>query len=69
VRSHYWWKGKIEKAKESLLICKTRSGLEEKIIKLVKENHSYEMPCINFLPIEKGNPDYLSWITEETSNI
>jgi len=32
----------------------------------VKELHSYEVPCIVSLPIEKGNPDYLKWIKEST---
>ena len=66
IESSYWWKGKIESHAESLLIGKTRKGLEGKIMALVKKHHSYSVPCVNFLPILKGNPDYLAWLGRET---
>jgi periplasmic divalent cation tolerance protein len=66
VESLYWWKGRIAKESEVLLVCKTRRGLEEKIIQRVKRHHSYSVPCVNFLPIRKGNPDFLKWIDIET---
>ncbi len=68
IESLFWWKGKIANSKEALLLCKTRRGLEDKIIKTVKKHHSYSVPCINFLPVEKGNPDFLRWIDKETRN-
>mgnify|MGYP001610399562 CR=1 FL=1 len=68
IESSYWWKGKIAKEMEALLLCKTRRGLEDKIIAAVKKYHSYRVPCINFLAIEKGNPDFLKWIEKETRN-
>ena len=38
----------------------------KKIIEEVKKVHSYQVPCINFMPIEDGNKDFLKWIDEET---
>lgn len=64
VDSHFLWKGKIEKANESLLIIKTKKLYLEKVTKLVKELHSYEVPEIIALPIMGGNEDYLKWISE-----
>ena len=62
VTSTYWWKGKIEQARENLLIVKT-SGLKLKgLIAEVKKIHSYTVPEIIALPIAKGNRDYLKWI-------
>lgn len=66
IESSYWQKGKVINDSEALLICKTRRGLEDKIISSVKKNHSYSVPCVNFLPIEKGNPDFLKWVDKET---
>jgi periplasmic divalent cation tolerance protein len=66
IESFYWWKGKIVKDSEALLIGKTRNGLEDKILKAVKKHHSYTVPCVNFLPIAKGNPDYFKWLESET---
>ncbi len=66
VHSRFWWQGKIDSADEALLIVKTKAALLDEIIKLVKENHSYEVPEIVALPIVCGNPDYLKWLDDET---
>jgi periplasmic divalent cation tolerance protein len=65
VSTLYRWQGKIESGNESLMIVKTKSSHLGDIIALVKENHSYEVPEIIALPIEGGNPDYLTWLGEE----
>ena len=64
ILSRYWWQGKIETAKESLLIVKTKKSVLKQLIKKVRAIHSYTVPEIIALPIEDGNPDYLNWITE-----
>ncbi|MCX5781185.1 MAG: divalent-cation tolerance protein CutA [Elusimicrobia bacterium] len=66
VSSRYWWKGKIQKSNEIMLIMKSRKRLFKKIISEVKKNHSYEVPEIIALPIIAGNPEYLEWIKEST---
>jgi len=64
VNSLYWWKGKIERDKESLLIVKTSAERFRKLVEKVKEIHPYTVPEIIALPIIGGNPDYLNWIDE-----
>ncbi|MCE5299421.1 MAG: divalent-cation tolerance protein CutA [Spirochaetia bacterium] len=66
VRSTYWWKGKVEKAGEILLVMKTKTSLMDKLIKTVKSLHPYEVPEIIALPIVKGGADYMKWIGKET---
>ena len=66
IDSIYRWKGKIEKAREALLIVKTKKSLAGKIIKKVKSMHSYECPEIIFSPIEGGSKDYLEWLAQST---
>ena len=66
VHSRFWWQGKIDSADEALLVVKTKAALLDEIIKLVKENHSYEVPEIVALPIVGGNRDYLKWIDNQT---
>ena len=66
ISSVYWWKGKMERESECLLIAKSRGELVERLTARVKEMHSYSVPEIIALPIEAGNPDYLMWIAEET---
>ncbi|MCJ7516186.1 MAG: divalent-cation tolerance protein CutA [Dehalococcoidia bacterium] len=65
VDSSFWWQGKIDSARESLLIIKTKASLLSEIVDLVKTSHSYEVPEIIALPIIGGNEDYLKWIDNE----
>lgn len=62
VASQYWWKGKIEKAEEHLLVLKTRTALLPVITQCVKENHPYDVPEVIALPILGGNSAYLEWV-------
>ena len=69
VTSRYWWNGKIESDTELLLMIKTRSNLSEKIIANVKANHPYDTPEVIFASITDGNPQYLQWILNSTSEV
>jgi len=62
VESYFVWEEEIVKADETVVIFKTRTRNENKIIRLVKEMHSYECPCVVFMPIEEGNPEFLKWV-------
>jgi periplasmic divalent cation tolerance protein len=66
VDSLFRWKGKVESARESLLLVKTRAALLPEIVSLVKEIHSYEVPEIIALPIVGGSEDYLRWLDSAT---
>jgi periplasmic divalent cation tolerance protein len=60
--SLFRWKGKIDSARENLLLVKTRASLLSEIINLVKQVHSYEVPEIIALPIVGGSEEYLNWL-------
>ncbi len=64
--SHYRWQGAIERGEEVVMIVKTRASLAEAVRKAVKKGHSYTTPAIVFLPVEGGDPGYMSWIAAET---
>jgi periplasmic divalent cation tolerance protein len=66
IRSVYRWEDSIEDEKEVAMFIKTRSSLSEKVIERVKSLHSYDVPCIIVLPIQRGYPEYLQWIEEST---
>ena len=64
LQSIFRWEGKIDQAKEILLVVKSKKEKLNKIIKLVKSLHSYETPEIIALPIVGGFKPYLNWINE-----
>jgi len=67
VSSAYWWQGARERADEVLLYAKTRRELWPRLLSTVRGLHSYEVFEALALPIVEGNPDYLEWITRETT--
>ncbi|MCB9800031.1 MAG: divalent-cation tolerance protein CutA [Candidatus Omnitrophica bacterium] len=64
--SYYVWKGKREKAKEHLLLIKTRKILFSKVEKFILKNHPYDVPEIIAIPIENGSKSYLDWVNRST---
>lgn len=66
ITSFYTWKGKVNKEPEHLLLIKTISFLYHEIEAAILENHSYEIPEVVQLPIERGLDRYLNWIAENT---
>jgi periplasmic divalent cation tolerance protein len=64
VESIYRWKGSVDTAKEFLLIIKTSRARFAAVAKAVKRLHSYDVPEVIALPIEKGSRDYLAWLAE-----
>ena len=67
VDSVFRWKGRVDSARESLLLVKTRASLLSEIISLVKEAHGYEVPEIIALPIVGGSEEYLKWLDNACS--
>lgn len=67
VESHYWWKGKIDHAREWLLVMKTRRSRFRAVERAVKALHSYQVPEIIALPLAAGQADYLRWIADSVS--
>lgn len=68
MHSLYWWEGKVEEGQEVVLIAKTRAEHQERVVQLVRDHHSYAVPCVVFLPVTGGNPDYLKWLQDSTEN-
>lgn len=64
VDSRFWWDGKIDRSKETLVIMKTRLNRFKRIEKEVKCLHSYDVPEIIAIPIVAGSRDYLGWIND-----
>lgn len=67
VNSMFIWKGRVEKAREALVVLKTKAALFGKILRETERLHSYKVPEIIALPIISGSRKYLKWIDESVS--
>ena len=64
VTSIYRWKGKVESARERMLLIKTSRKRLRKLEATVEKLHSYDVPEFIALPIVGGSPSYLEWLEE-----
>ncbi len=64
VSSIYRWKGRIEKAREVLLILKSARKAFAELEREIRLLHSYKIPEIIALPIAAGSRPYLDWVQE-----
>lgn len=68
VISLYQWRGSIERNQEFLLLIKSREDRYAELEKLVQASHSYELPELIAVPIDKGSRAYLNWIDAQLDN-
>ena len=64
--SIYRWKDAVETAREVPVLIKTRAPLYGQIEAAIRSLHSYAIPEIIAVPIDRGLPEYLDWILAET---
>jgi len=62
--SLFWWQGRINREKESLLFMKTSEDLFPKLEEKLRSLHSYEVPEIIGLPIIAVSEPYKKWLEE-----
>jgi|ERR1700687_483389 periplasmic divalent cation tolerance protein len=67
MNSYYTWKGKLEVAREYLLVMKTSSKRLAALEKEVKRLHSYEVPEFIALAITDGSRAYLVWLQQSVN--
>ena len=68
IESFYPWKGKLEIAREHLLLIKTTTGRLRQVEREVKRLHTYDVPEFIALPITAGSAEYLSWLDESVAH-
>lgn len=64
VHSIYRWKGKVEQAREVLLLIKTSRKKLAALRAAVMRLHSYDVPEFIALPIAAGSPAYMHWLDD-----
>jgi periplasmic divalent cation tolerance protein len=63
--SIFRWKGKVERAREVLMIIKTRRDAFQRLKRRIRALHPYDVPEIIATPIAAGDRSYLAWVRSE----
>jgi periplasmic divalent cation tolerance protein len=66
IDSVFFWKGKTQEEKETLMLVKTRTALFDAAIARIKGLHRYEVPEIVAMPFTAGSAPYFQWMDEVT---
>jgi periplasmic divalent cation tolerance protein len=64
IESIYRWQGKVEEAREWLLLIKTTGDKFARVRDAIRELHSYDLPECIAITIDDGSSAYLEWIGE-----
>ena len=56
------WEGVIQEQSEAIMILKSQKARLEEITERIQKIHSYDLPCILYVSIEGGNPEFLKWV-------
>jgi periplasmic divalent cation tolerance protein len=68
VRSCYVWEGKLTWSEEVLLVVKTTRGGYGELETRIRELHSYDVPEIIAMPVERGLEKYLEWVQQSVKS-
>lgn len=66
IESRYVWQGKVETAREYLLVVKARAAAARAIEAAVRAMHPYQVPEILAVPVAAGSAPYLDWVAQVT---
>ncbi|MBN1120825.1 MAG: divalent-cation tolerance protein CutA [Anaerolineae bacterium] len=64
ITSIYRWEGAVEEAAEVLCLVKTRADLFDQVEAAIQDRHSYDVPEIIAVPVERGSKPYLDWLNQ-----
>jgi periplasmic divalent cation tolerance protein len=62
IDSTFWWQGKIDRCRETLLLIKTTSKALPRLRRIILRLHPYDLPEVIALPVAAGHRPYLQWV-------
>lgn len=67
VTSIFRWQEKVQRSREMLMLIKTTRRRYPALQKAIRSLHSYEVPEIISIRIDRGLPLYIDWVERETT--
>ncbi len=64
MHSIYHWQGEIVQAQECICLFQSTHQAYAALELFIKERHSYEVPCIIAMPLEKAEAQFAAWIQQ-----
>jgi len=64
MKSFYFWDNEVQVDSEHLLLIKTFAEKFDELKEFIQNNHSYDVPEIIALAVEKVSDSYLGWLKD-----
>ena len=64
MKSFYFWDNEVQVDSEHLLLIKTFAEKFDELKEFIQNNHSYDVPEIIALAVEKVSESYLGWLKD-----
>ena len=65
VKSFFWWQGKLDNAKEVVIVFKAPKKNIKHLMKRIADLHPYDVPEIIVLNVEDAWKPYAKWVRKE----
>ena len=67
IESFYHWNGAVQNEREYRVLVKTTDGMYDAVERSIRDLHSYELPAIFSVPVDKAYVAYAQWISDNSS--
>ena len=67
VESIYAWQGAVHNETECMMVMKTKKNMFDKVNEIIQSLHSYDVPEVISLVIDKGDRKYIDWLDTEVN--
>ena len=64
IESFYYWQGAVQHEPEFRVMLKTTEPQYQAVEAAIREMHSYELPAIHAVAVERAYGPYAAWVTE-----
>jgi periplasmic divalent cation tolerance protein len=62
IESVYAWQGRVEQGAEFRILFKVAMAAYDAVEEAIRELHSYELPAIHAIPVERAWEPYRAWV-------
>lgn len=69
LRSYYEWQGVFEEATEFALLIKTRASRTDRTMAALLEEHPYDCPAIDVIPVKDAPRAFRAWVAQQTTDL
>jgi periplasmic divalent cation tolerance protein len=62
IDSYYVWEGAVRHDGEFRVLFKVAAGAYDEVEQAIRALHSYELPAIHAIPVERAHAPYAAWV-------